>query len=58
MYVTQMRLNEITANKIKIIAKKNKRSMNNMIEFLIERYITDYERINGEILEEFKDIDV
>jgi len=58
MYVTQMRLNEITAHKIKIIAKKNKRSMNNMIEFLIERYIDDYERINGEILEEFKDIDV
>lgn len=58
MYITQMRLNEITAHKIKIIAKKNKRSMNNMIEFLIERYIDDYERINGEILEEFKDIDV
>lgn len=58
MYVTQMRLNEITAHKIKIIAKKNRRSMNNMIEFLIERYISDYERINREILEEFNEDDV
>ncbi len=50
MYCSQIRLNEITADKVKYIAKKNKRSMNNMMEFIIERYIDDYERINDKII--------
>lgn len=50
MWISQLRLNEITAAKIKHFAKYNKRSINSMIVFLLERYIDDFERINGQII--------
>ena len=35
--------------KFKIIAKKNSRSMSQMIEYLVKREIEEYEKENGEI---------
>lgn len=35
--------------KIRLLAEKEKRSISNMLEYLIEKYITDYEKNNGEI---------
>lgn len=55
MWISQLRLNEITAAKIKHIAKFNKRSINSMIVFLLERYIDDFERINGQIVVDLND---
>lgn len=55
MWISQLRLNEITATKIKHIAKFNKRSINSMIVFLLERYIDDFERINGQIVVDLND---
>ena len=39
---------EISA-KIAIIAKKEHRSMNSMVEYLVEKFIAQYERENGEV---------
>lgn len=35
--------------KFKIVAKKNSRSMSQMIEYLVKREIEEYEKENGEI---------
>lgn len=44
-----LRLNDDNFDKIKIIADKNKRSITMQIEYLIELYISDYEKLNGEL---------
>ena len=49
MFTTQLRLKEITANKIKIIAEEKERSLNAQIEYILKEYIKDYEKINGKI---------
>lgn len=46
---TGLRLNETTYEKVKVISTREQRSMNNFIEFVIQRYIEDYECKNGEI---------
>lgn len=46
---TGLRLNEMTYEKVKVISTREQRSMNNFIEFVIQRYIEDYECKNGEI---------
>lgn len=46
---TGLRLEEDVWEKISYIAKKNKRSLNSQIEFLVEGHIAEYEKINGTI---------
>lgn len=48
-YATQLRLNPIAAKKLTYIAKTEHRSLNNLIEVLVDRYITDFEQKNGSI---------
>lgn len=47
---TQLRLKDKPAEKIKKIAELNHRSFNGQIEFIIDMYIKDYEKVNGEII--------
>lgn len=35
--------------KLHIIAERNKRSANNQLEYLVENFVTAYEKQNGEI---------
>lgn len=45
-----LRLSEETVfNKVKKIAELNKRSTAMQIEYILEQFIRDYERINGEV---------
>lgn len=46
---TGLRLNEMTYEKAKVISAREQRSLNNFIEFVIQRYIEEYENKNGEI---------
>ena len=46
---TGLRLNETIYEKVKVISTREQRSMNNFIEFVIQRYIEEYECENGEI---------
>ena len=46
---TGLRLNETIYEKVKVISTREQRSMNNFIEFVIQRYIEEYECKNGEI---------
>lgn len=43
-----LRVSEELIDKIKIIAKANKRSANKEIEFALERYIRECESLTGE----------
>lgn len=44
-----LRISENLMDKIKYIAFQNKRSANKEIEFILEQYIHEYEKANGEI---------
>lgn len=44
-----IRLDTEDKDKITIIAKRNKRTMNSQIEFIISNAIADYEKLNGKI---------
>lgn len=44
-----LRVSEDIIEKIKIIAKENKRSANKEMEFALSKYIENYERENGNI---------
>lgn len=50
-----IRLESEDKAKITIIAKRNKRTMNSQIEFIISNAIADYEKINGKIDMESKE---
>ena len=47
---TGLRLEEETLKKITLIAKKQKRSLNNQIEFAIQQLIDEYESKYGKIV--------
>jgi hypothetical protein len=47
--VFTLRLQDDNFNKIKYIAEKNKRSIAMQIEFLVEQYISEYEKEHGKI---------
>ncbi|MBP1546037.1 MAG: hypothetical protein J6A37_05495 [Oscillospiraceae bacterium] len=51
-----MRLDPITHYKIKRISEEEKRSLTNMIEYLVSKEIKRYESENGEI--KFSDEDI
>uniref|UniRef100_A0AAU8AV07 Arc-like DNA binding domain-containing protein n=1 Tax=Dulem virus 51 TaxID=3145762 RepID=A0AAU8AV07_9VIRU len=44
-----LRLLEEKKKQLEIIAKKNSRSLNKQIEFILNQYIDDYEKVNGPI---------
>lgn len=44
-----LRISETLLEKVKKIAAENKRSANKEIEFVLEQYVADYEKQNGEI---------
>ena len=49
MVVFSLRVKEKAYEQIKSIAKKQARSLNKQIEFILYQYLTDYERVNGKI---------
>lgn len=46
---TGLRIDETTYYKLKFIATKDHRSINNLIEFIIQNYFEEYESQNGPI---------
>lgn len=44
-----LRIDQMTMDKIKFIAKENGRSVNKEIEFQLKKTISDYEKENGPI---------
>lgn len=52
---TVLRLHENTYRKSKILASREHRSFNKLIEHILQTYIDDYESKNGEILIEEED---
>ena len=46
---TGLRLDESVYGKLKTIATKERRSINNLVEILIQDYLERYEQENGEI---------
>lgn len=46
---TGLRLDETTYNKLKYISIKENRSLNNLTEYVLKKYLDDYEKINGSI---------
>lgn len=49
MGVFNLRLNDNIHEKVKFIAKKQDRSQNKQVEYIIKQFIADYEKVNGEI---------
>ena len=49
MYAYPLRLNTETYAKIKVLAKENSRSINGQLEFMVKKYLQDYEQEHGEI---------
>ncbi len=45
-----LRISEDLLEKVKYIAKENKRSMNKEVEFVLEKYVKTYEKENGAII--------
>ena len=54
MGIFNLRLDDETHDKIKFIAEKQSRSQNKQVEFIIKQFISDYEKINGNITNEKK----
>lgn len=52
---TGLRLSEPLYEKVCALASREQRSINNMIEYALIRYIDEYERANGCVLSESKE---
>lgn len=46
---TQIRMNDESYKKLKIIAEEKQRSVNKQMNYVIEQFISDYEKVNGKI---------
>lgn len=46
---TGLRLHEALYDKIRTISTMEKRSLNNLIEFVLQKYVEDYEKKNGPV---------
>ena len=46
---TGLRRDETTYTKLKYLASKENRSINNLAEYVLKKYIEDYEMLNGSI---------
>ena len=44
---TGLRLEQEILRKVKVIAKRNKRSLNSEVEFIVQEYVQEYEKENG-----------
>ena len=44
-----IRMNDELYLKLKEVASKDKRSFNNMVELILQKYVDDYEQQHGEI---------
>lgn len=44
---TGLRIDEETYRKLKTISENENRSLNNLVEFIIKKYLVDYEVKNG-----------
>ena len=44
---TGLRLEEATYNKLKALSESEKRSINNLVEYIVEKYLADYEKNNN-----------
>ena len=44
---TGLRLNESLYDKAKVLSLKEQRSLNNFIEYVVQKYVDDYEKENG-----------
>lgn len=47
---TGLRLNESVYEKLKAISTAEQRSLNNLIEFIVQKYVDEYEQLNGPVL--------
>lgn len=48
-FITSIRLDYKLMEKLKIIAEKEKRSLNMQIEFALENYVREYEKLHGKV---------
>lgn len=46
---TGLRLNETLYEKVKVLSIKEQRSLNNLIEYVIQQYVDNYEKQHGSI---------
>lgn len=46
---TGLRIDEITYGKLKTLSENENRSLNNLVEYVIKSYLSDYEKKNGTI---------
>lgn len=46
---TGLRINETTYAKLKTLSAKENRSKNNLVEYIIQKYLEDFENTNGAI---------
>lgn len=46
---TGLRLNETVYDKLRILSSRESRSLNNLIEYVLQRYLDEYEAANGVI---------
>lgn len=46
---TGLRLDEELYEKLKTLSTNDGRSLNNLVEYIVRRYVQDYEASNGEI---------
>lgn len=44
---TGLRIDEVTYGKLKTISEEENRSLNNLIEYIIKSYISNFEKQNG-----------
>lgn len=44
-----LRIDDVSRRKLKTLANNETRSLNNMIEYIVTNYLSDYEKIHGEI---------
>lgn len=47
--VFTLRINKNLMDKIRSISERNKRSANKEIEFVLEQYVSEFEKANGKI---------
>lgn len=50
-----LRLDEDTLERLHYVSDKNKRSVNNQLEILIDDFISDFQKKNGEIPAGYKE---
>ena len=46
---TGLRIDETTYGKLKTLSENENRSLNNLIEYILKSYLSDYEKENGSI---------